>query len=71
MDEVISEVESRRIAFKQNPQEFTKKHSLINTCTSIDIVEAKKNNKSVLDLYGVRFAAGNRHTTSVCWEIAF
>ena len=53
MDEVISEVESRRIAFKQNPQEFTKKHSLINTCTSIDIVEGKKNDKSVLDLYGV------------------
>ena len=61
MDEVLSEVESRRIAFKQNPLEFTKKHSLINKCTSIDIVEGKKNNKSVLDLYGVRFAAGSRH----------
>jgi hypothetical protein len=53
MDEVLSEVESCRIAFKKNPREFTKKHSLINTCTSIDIVEGKKNDKSVLDLYGV------------------
>jgi len=58
---ILSEIESPRIAFKEDPHEFTQKHLLIKRCTRIDIVEGKKNDKSVLDLYGVRFSTGQKH----------
>jgi hypothetical protein len=62
MDEdILSEIESRRIEFKTNIHEFTQKHSLINKCRDIKVMEGKKSNKSVLDLYGVRFVAGDKH----------
>jgi hypothetical protein len=62
MDEdILSEIESRRIEFKTNIHEFMQKHSLINKCRDIKVMEGKKSNKSVLDLYGVRFVAGDKH----------
>jgi hypothetical protein len=69
--EILSEIESRRCTFKANIREFTQKHSIIKKYHELKVIEGKNNNKSVLDLYGVRFVAGDNHYFFCLWGECF
>jgi len=56
-----AEIERRRLLFSMNTQEFLKKHQLLKSCSTVDIWTVKKQNRSILDLCGVRFSACNKH----------
>jgi len=58
-----SEVERRQIIFSLNPAEFVKKHPVLKKVPEdeIELIQGKKNSKSILDVCGVRFRSGKKH----------
>jgi hypothetical protein len=58
-----SEVERRQIIFSLNPAEFVKKNPVLKKVPEdeIELIQGKKNSKSILDVCGVRFCSGKKH----------
>jgi hypothetical protein len=56
-----AEIERQRMLFLMNTKEFLKKHQLLKSCSTVDVWQVKKQNRSILDLCGVRFSASNKH----------
>jgi hypothetical protein len=61
--EVVAEIKRHCDLFKTYPTNYLMKHSLLKRMPEEDIrfIAPRKGNKSVLDMCGVRFSAGNKH----------